>query len=50
MTRIDFGGVEQTVWINRRAGRPGPGATPAANEEPDLVAHDMATFAELALS
>ena len=38
-----------TVWIDRRAGRAGGGATPAAEATPDLVAPDMATFAALAV-
>jgi 2-haloacid dehalogenase len=37
-----------TVWVNRRHGRPGSGATPPANARPDLVVPDMATLAELA--
>ena len=37
-----------TVWINRRAGREGHGASPAADAEPDLTVPDMRTFAELA--
>jgi 2-haloacid dehalogenase len=37
-----------TVWINRRAGRGGFGATPPATAEPDLTVPDMRTFAELA--
>ena len=39
-----------TAWIDRRRGRPGFGATPPAEATPDLVAPDMATFAELALA
>lgn len=38
-----------TAWIDRRRGRPGFGATPPAEATPDLVAPDMATFAERAL-
>ena len=38
-----------TAWIDRRAGRPGSGATPPATAAPDLVAPDMRTFAALAL-
>ncbi len=34
-----------TVWINRRAGRPGIGATPPAEAVPDAVFPDMASFA-----
>ena len=37
-----------TVWINRRAGREGFGATPPASAEPDLSVPDMRTFADLA--
>jgi 2-haloacid dehalogenase len=37
-----------TVWVDRRAGRPGGGATPPANATPDLVVADMATLAALA--
>lgn len=37
-----------TVWINRRHGKPGHGATPAAEAAPDLTVPDMDTFAELA--
>ncbi len=39
-----------TAWIDRRAGRAGPGATPPAEATPDLVVPDMATFADLALA
>ena len=38
-----------TAWIDRRAGRPGFGATPPATAAPDLTAPDMATFADIAL-
>jgi 2-haloacid dehalogenase len=38
-----------TVWINRRHGRPGSGATPPADATPDLETPDMATFAALAV-
>jgi 2-haloacid dehalogenase len=38
-----------TAWIDRRRDRPGFGATPPAEAAPDLVAPDMATFAEKAL-
>lgn len=34
-----------TVWVDRRAGRPGFGATPAATATPDLVVPDMAALA-----
>ena len=37
-----------TVWIDRRHDRAGAGATPPADATPDLIAPDMATFAELA--
>jgi 2-haloacid dehalogenase len=37
-----------TVWINRRAGREGSGATPPDDAQPDLTAPDLRTFAELA--
>ncbi len=37
-----------TVWIDRRHGRPGGGATPPANATPDAVFFDMASFAEAA--
>jgi 2-haloacid dehalogenase len=39
-----------TVWIDRRHGRPGRGATPAADATPDLVVPSMAAFAALALA
>ncbi|MCU0484413.1 MAG: haloacid dehalogenase [Chloroflexi bacterium] len=38
-----------TAWIDRRHDRPGSGATPPASAMPDLVAPDMATFADLAM-
>lgn len=37
-----------TVWIDRRRGRPGSGATPPASAAPDLTYADMASFAEAA--
>lgn len=37
-----------TVWVDRRAGRAGSGATPPADATPDLVVPDMASLAELA--
>ena len=37
-----------TVWINRRAGREGPGATPVADAAPDATFPDMASFASAA--
>jgi 2-haloacid dehalogenase len=39
-----------TVWVDRRHGRPGSGATPPATATPDLTVPDMATLAELALA
>jgi 2-haloacid dehalogenase len=38
-----------TVWIDRRQGRPGTGATPAAVATPDFVFSDMASFAAAAI-
>jgi 2-haloacid dehalogenase len=37
-----------TVWIDRRQGREGSGATPPAEAEPDLTLPDMRSFAQLA--
>jgi 2-haloacid dehalogenase len=37
-----------TVWIDRRAGREGFGATPSASAQPDLAVPDMRKFADLA--
>jgi 2-haloacid dehalogenase len=37
-----------TVWIDRRGGREGHGATPPAKAAPDLTVPDMRTLAELA--
>lgn len=37
-----------TVWIDRRRGRPGAGATPPASAEPDAAFPDMASFAAAA--
>jgi 2-haloacid dehalogenase len=37
-----------TVWVDRREGRAGSGATPPATAEPDLRVPDLATLAELA--
>lgn len=37
-----------TVWIDRRRGRPGSGATPAASAAPDAAFPDMASFAAAA--
>jgi 2-haloacid dehalogenase len=39
----------RTVWVNRRHGRDGFGATPAAAARPDLVVPDMATLAAQAV-
>jgi 2-haloalkanoic acid dehalogenase type II len=38
-----------TVWIDRRAGRPGSGATPPAQAEPDATYPTLAAFADAAL-
>ncbi len=38
-----------TVWVNRRAGKKGSGATPHASAEPDMIISDLATLAEFAL-
>jgi 2-haloacid dehalogenase len=37
-----------TVWVDRRRGRRGSGATPPAEASPDLTLPDMASLAELA--
>jgi len=37
-----------TIWINRRGGRPGSGATPPAEANPDATFPDMASFAAAA--
>ena len=37
-----------TVWIDRRHGRPGSGATPPAEATPDATFTDMASFAAAA--
>jgi 2-haloacid dehalogenase len=39
-----------TAWIDRRHGRDGSGATPAAEASPDLTAPSMAAFADVALA
>ncbi len=39
-----------TAWIDRRHGRDGGGATPAADVAPDLTAPSMAAFADLVLA
>jgi 2-haloacid dehalogenase len=38
-----------TVWVDRRGGRPGFGATPPAEATPELTVPDMATLASLAV-
>ena len=38
-----------TVWVDRRGGRAGSGATPPAQATPDLTVPDMATLAALAV-
>ena len=38
-----------TVWVDRRHGVVGSGATPPASAEPDITVPDMATLAELAI-
>ena len=38
-----------TVWVDRRGGQPGSGATPPATAMPDLTVPDMATLAALAV-
>ncbi len=40
----------RSVWINRRAGRSGSGATPPADATPNATFSDMASFAEFALA
>lgn len=35
-----------TVWVDRRAGRAGGGATPPAAARPDLIVPDLATLAQ----
>ena len=37
-----------TVWIDRRQGRAGSGATPPVEAEPDLTLPDMRSLADLA--
>ncbi len=37
-----------TVWVNRRHGKEGSGATPAAQAQPDLEVPDLQTLAERA--
>jgi 2-haloacid dehalogenase len=36
-----------TVWIDRRQGRAGGGATPPADAQPDLVLPDLKSFADM---
>jgi len=38
----------RTIWIDRRRGRPGSGATPPASAAPDAAFPDMASFAAAA--
>jgi 2-haloacid dehalogenase len=38
-----------TVWIDRRQDRPGSGATPPADAQPDATFQDMASFAAAAV-
>jgi 2-haloacid dehalogenase len=38
-----------TVWINRRHDRPGFGATPPADAQPDLEVPDLKTLAEMSV-
>jgi 2-haloacid dehalogenase len=38
-----------TVWIDRRAGRHGYGATPPADAAPDLLLPDLASLADRAV-
>jgi 2-haloacid dehalogenase len=35
-----------TVWVNRRHGQPGFGATPAASAQPDMEVPDLCTLAQ----
>ena len=37
-----------TVWVNRRRGRPGPGATPPATARPDSEVPDLRSLVRLA--
>jgi 2-haloacid dehalogenase len=37
-----------TVWVNRRVGKEGPGATPRATAAPDLEVRDLAALANMA--
>jgi 2-haloacid dehalogenase len=38
----------RTVWVNRRAGQAGSGATPVADASPDLEVPTLAALAEIA--
>jgi len=38
-----------TIWVDRRHGRPGSGATPRATATPDLTVPDTRTLADMAL-
>jgi 2-haloacid dehalogenase len=40
----------RTVWVERRSGRGGSGATPPAEASPDLVVADMARLAQAAVA
>jgi 2-haloacid dehalogenase len=37
----------ETVWVNRRHGKTGSGATPIADAQPDLEVPDLATLVTL---
>lgn len=39
-----------TVWVNRRKGKPGAGATPSADAVPDLEVPDLVSLARIAES
>jgi 2-haloacid dehalogenase len=39
-----------TIWVNRRAGRAGAGATPPASATPDLEVPDMRMLADLVIA
>ncbi|HZW00451.1 MAG TPA: haloacid dehalogenase type II [Candidatus Deferrimicrobium sp.] len=39
-----------TIWVDRRGGRAGSGATPPAEAVPDLIVPDLASLADLAVS
>jgi 2-haloacid dehalogenase len=39
----------KTVWVDRRGGKGGSGATPPAEATPDLVVPDMQTLAAMAV-